>query len=96
MKGHGSGRNSWNDRDRYDVCIDLHGMYAEEAMALVEQTVRTHPRSGILVVHGNGTGVLRSKVRGALKSHRFPQVRDYFFGEDIGAPGLDGATVIYT
>ena len=82
--------------NRYDCSIDLHGMYSDEAMELVERMIASHPRSSILIIHGNGTGVLRSRVRGALKSHRFPSVRDYFFGEDIGAPGLDGATVVYT
>ena len=91
-------RNTQNRtrRNPYDCSLDLHGMYAREAIALVEKMIKTHPRSSILIIHGNGTGVLRNTVRGALKAHRFPSVRDYFFGEDIGAPGLDGSTVIYT
>ena len=88
--------NSRNCRDPYDFSVDLHGMYSQEAMELVERTIRLHPHSSILVIHGDGTGVLRNAVRGALKAHRFPSVRDYFFGEDIGAPGLDGATVVHT
>ena len=83
-------------RDPYDFSINLHGMYSEEAMALVEKTIRQHPHSSILIIHGDGQGILRNAVRGALKAHRFPTVRDYFFGEDIGAPGLDGATVVHT
>ena len=88
--------NSRNRRDPYDFSVDLHGMYSQEAMELVERTIRQHPHSSILIIHGDGTGVLRNAVRGALKAHRFPTVRDYFFGEDIGAPGLDGATVVHT
>ena len=80
----------------YDCSLDLHGMYSQEAMELVAKMISSHPRSSILIIHGNGTGVLRNAVRGALKAHRFPTVRDYFFGEDIGAPGLDGSTVVYT
>ena len=83
-------------RDPYDFSVNLHGMYSEEAMALVERTIRQHPHSSILIIHGDGRGILRNAVRGALGAHRFPTVRDYFFGEDIGAPGLDGATVVYT
>ena len=88
--------NSRTRRDPYDFSVDLHGMYSQQAMELVESTIRRHPHSSILIIHGDGTGVLRNAVRGALKAHRFPTVRDYFFGEDIGAPGLDGATVVYT
>ncbi len=83
-------------RNPYDCSVDLHGMYAAEAMALVERIITVHPRCSILIIHGNGSGTLRSAVRGALKAHRFPAVRDYFFGEDIGAPGLDGVTVVHT
>ena len=83
-------------RNPYDCSLDLHGMYSEEAMALVGKMIAAHPHSSILIIHGNGTGTLRNAVRGALKARRFPSVRDYFFGEDIGAPGLDGATVVYT
>ena len=93
------GRRSQNNRGRsnpYDCSVDLHGMYSQEAMELVAKMIASQPRSSILIIHGDGTGVLRNAVRGALKAHRFPTVRDYFFGEDIGAPGLDGATVVYT
>ena len=93
------GRRSQNNRGRsnpYDCSVDLHGMYSQEAMDLVAKMIGSHPHSSILIIHGNGTGVLRNAVRGALKAHRFPTVRDYFFGEDIGAPGLDGSTVVYT
>ena len=93
MSGNRSNRTS---RNPYDFSLDLHGMYSREAMLLVERMIGAHPRSSILIIHGNGTGVLRNAVRGALKAHRFPSVRDYFFGEDIGAPGLDGVTVVHT
>ena len=83
-------------RNPYDFSVNLHGMYSEEAMTLMERTIRQHPHSSILIIHGDGRGILRNAVRGALKAHRFPTVRDYFFGEDIGAPGLDGATVVHT
>ena len=87
---------SHGPRTWYDVKIDLHGMYSEEAMRLVERTVAANPGCSILVIHGHGTGVLRNAVRTALRMHRMPAVRAYVFGEDINAPGLDGVTVVYT
>ena len=83
-------------RNPYDCSLDLHGMYSQEALDLVKSMIANHPHSSILIIHGNGSGVLRNAVRAALKAHRFPTVRDYFAGEDIGAPGLDGVTVVYT
>lgn len=81
----------------YDQTIDLHGMYADEAMALLRSVLSHNQRTSraILVIHGNGRGILRSEIRSALKRGTLP-CRSYFFGEDIGAPGLDGATVIHT
>ena len=91
-------RNRGGDGPRtfYDIRIDLHGMYSEEAMRLVERTITSNSGCSILVIHGLGSGILRNAVRGALKAHRFPNVRMYVFGEDINAPGLDGVTVVYT
>ena len=89
-------RHSNGPRTFYDVRLDLHGMYSEEAMRKVEKTIAANPGRSILVIHGHGTGVLRNSVRNALRMHRLPLVRAYVFGEDINAPGLDGVTVIYT
>ncbi len=82
--------------DLYDFTLDLHGMFADEAMCLVRNFINGHAGTGksLLVIHGNGSGVLRARVRGAL-SRGTLACRDYFFGEDIGAPGFDGVTVIY-
>ena len=89
-------RDFRSPRTYYDVRLDLHGMFSEEAMREVERTIASNPGCSILVIHGHGTGVLRNAVRRALQAHRLPIVRDYVFGEDINAPGLDGVTVIYT
>ena len=83
-------------RTFYDVRLDLHGMFCEEAMRKVEKTVGANPGSSILVIHGHGGGVLRNAVRNALRANKLPGVRAYVFGEDINAPGLDGVTIIYT
>lgn len=82
--------------DLYDFTLDLHGMFADEAMSLVRSFINGHAGTGksLLVIHGNGFGVLRARVRGALSRGNLT-CRDYFFGEDIGAPGFDGVTVIY-
>ena len=88
-------RDIHGPRTFYDVRLDLHGMFSEEAMRKVEKTIAANPGRSILVIHGHGTGVLRNAVRSALQAH-LPMVRDYVFGEDINAPGLDGVTVIYT
>ena len=82
-------------RTFYDIRLDLHGMFAEEAMKLVERTLFTNPGCSILVIHGHGSGVLRHAVREALAAKRLP-AKAYVFGEDINAPGLDGVTVVYT
>ena len=64
----------------YDFTVDLHGMYAEDAMELMRKMLSAHPRCRILAVHGNGSGVLRSRIRSGLKSGRLP-CREYFPGE---------------
>ncbi|MEI3040564.1 MAG: Smr/MutS family protein [Victivallales bacterium] len=80
----------------YDFTLDLHGMFADEAMALVRSVVSRNRGTGksLLVIHGNGSGTLRSRIRGALSRGTLP-CRNYFPGEDIGAPGSDGVTVIH-
>ena len=89
-------RDTHGPRTFYDVRLDLHGMFSEDAMRKVERTIAANPGCSILVIHGHGSGVLRNAVRGALQAHRLPMVRDYVFGEDINAPVLDGVTVVYT
>lgn len=89
-------KDSRGPRTSYDVRLDLHGMFSEEAMRRVEKTICTNPGSSILVIHGHGSGILRNAVRNALRAKKLPMVRAYVFGEDINAPGLDGVTVIYT
>lgn len=88
-------RNKSSVTRLYDCTVDLHGMYADEAMQLVRRAIASHPRSSILAIHGDGSGVLRSRIRGALKSGALP-CREYFHGEDINASGSDGVTIIFT
>ena len=53
--------------DLYDFTLDLHGMFADEAMCLVRSFIKGHAGTGksLLVIHGNGSGVLRARVRAA-------------------------------
>jgi dsDNA-specific endonuclease/ATPase MutS2 len=80
----------------YDVQVDLHGLFAEDALKLVERTVFANPSCSILVIHGRGSGVLRKTIRDALRQGRIARVREFRLGEEINAPGLDGVTIIYS
>ena len=79
----------------YDVQIDLHGMFVDEALQAVQHSVYANPSASILVIHGRGSGAIRKGLRDALRTGQL-KVRDYSFGEDINAPGLDGVTILYT
>jgi dsDNA-specific endonuclease/ATPase MutS2 len=79
----------------YDVQLDLHGMFADEAIMAVQHIVYANPSCNILIIHGRGSGVLRKTVREALRDGTL-KVREYRFGEEINAPGLDGVTILYT
>ena len=50
-------RDIHGPRTFYDVRLDLHGMFSEEAMRKVEKTIAANPGRSILVIHGHGTGV---------------------------------------
>lgn len=65
-------RDIHGPRTFYDVRLDLHGMFSEEAMRKVEKTIAANPGRSILVIHGHGTGILRNAVRSALQAHRLP------------------------
>jgi DNA mismatch repair protein MutS2 len=58
--------------------IDLHGLFADEARARLEQAITNAIDAGhdrIRIVHGKGSGILRREVRDLLKYH--PSVRTY-------------------
>lgn len=89
-------RRSGTGRDRtgaYDEVYDLHGFAADEAIDFLSRVLKRHAGAVILVVHGDGSGVLRTRIRAALRSGRLP-CRDFFPGEDVGAPGSYGVTVV--
>jgi DNA mismatch repair protein MutS2 len=73
--------------------IDLHALTAEEAIARLTGFLQNAYRAGspqVLVVHGKGTGVLRTEVRRYLAHH--PLV--YHYGEADRFHGGAGATQV--
>jgi DNA-nicking Smr family endonuclease len=58
--------------------IDLHGLTVDEAIPLVDRFLYQSFKSGLFrvwIIHGRGTGVLRSEVTRFLSNH--PLVRHY-------------------
>ena len=73
--------------------LDLRGLRAEDALIEVEQFLDNALRDGlssVRIVHGKGTGALRSAVRELLKRH--PLAKS--FAPEKAEKGGDGATVV--
>jgi DNA-nicking Smr family endonuclease len=65
-------------RGGYDVKIDLHGQFAQDAATNLLAFINENHRQGnktLLVVHGRGYGILRKTVVSVLETH--PLVADY-------------------
>ena len=74
--------------------VDLRGMRVDEALERMEIFLDASYRSrepGIYIIHGHGTGALRSAVRAALPSSRY--IRSYRPGRH--GEGGDGVTVAF-
>jgi DNA mismatch repair protein MutS2 len=57
--------------------VDVRGQYAEDAVSNVESALARATQYGALyVIHGHGTGRLRTAVREALSAHRFVERLD--------------------
>jgi DNA mismatch repair protein MutS2 len=72
--------------------IDLHGMFADEALDSLDRAIRQALDSGhvkLRIVHGKGTGVLNREIREFLKYH--PKVRTYQYASPHD--GGEGVTV---
>ncbi len=73
--------------------LDLRGMTAEEAILeldrFLDHAVLTGV-TGVTVIHGKGTGVLRKAVQQHLKGH--PHVREFRLG--VYGEGESGVTVV--
>jgi DNA mismatch repair protein MutS2 len=78
----------------FDEDIDLHGYTREEAIKELEEIVFSYSSKTLLVIHGKGTGVLKSAVRAFVRKSQ--NIKGYEFGENLNLPGGDGVTIIYT
>jgi DNA mismatch repair protein MutS2 len=87
-------RNNPRHSFHYDMEIDLHGKFVDEAIMMIEEIIFASDSSSILIVHGRGDGILRRAVRDFLKNNK--NVKDIKYGELNNIPGADGVTVIYT
>lgn len=73
--------------------VDLRGMDSIEAICVMERYLDEAMRSNlspVRVIHGKGTGVLRSAVHTALKKNRF--VKKFRLG--VYGEGEDGVTIV--
>jgi DNA mismatch repair protein MutS2 len=77
-----------------DTTIDVRGNRADEAIAQVDRFVDESLLAGrdtVFVVHGHGTGALRSAIRSHLATHK--AIEKYRAGEQN--EGGDGVTVAF-
>ena len=82
------------DSVQFDYVLDLHGRTCDEGVALLNSVLTSYSNSTILVIHGKGTGVLRSRVRAYLAGD--PRVKKVELGENSCSLGGDGVAVAYT
>jgi len=78
----------------FDDEIDLHGYTREEAIRELEELVFVSSSKTLLIIHGKGSGILKSGVRAFVRNSK--NIKSYEFGENINLPGGDGVTIIYT
>lgn len=78
-----------------DVSIDLHGRHPDAALELLRREIDSGRYRGraLEVVHGQGRGVLRERVREYARVS--PLVKKYWPGEDYFLPGGGGVTVFF-
>lgn len=80
---------------RFDVSsrIDVRGHYPDEAIKTIEQTIGGALTSGVhtlTILHGKGTGALRTALRKHLENH--PSVKEYRDG--LLVEGGTGVTIV--
>ncbi|MDR0930933.1 MAG: endonuclease MutS2 [Clostridiales bacterium] len=75
------------------LSVDLRGMYAEDAVLEAERFIDNSVRNNmnqITIIHGKGTGVLRSNIHKMLNNH--PLVKNFRLG--TFGEGESGVTVV--
>ncbi len=73
--------------------LDLRGKYADEAAVLADKFLDTAARSGlheVTIIHGKGTGALRTAITNLLKSHNL--VKEFRLGRY--GEGESGVTIV--
>lgn len=89
-KKEGTGRSSWGETKSIPIKLDLRGKYPEEALPELEQFLDDAliaGRKNLEVVHGKGTGALRSAVHDYLRDN--PMIASFkCASEDIGGEGM--------
>ena len=88
------GRKRPKDQVQFDYVLDLHGRTCDEGVALLNSVLSSRPNSTILVIHGKGSGILRSRIRAYLAKD--PRVKKVELGENSRSLGGDGVAVAYT
>ncbi|MBA4380265.1 MAG: endonuclease MutS2 [Anaerolinea sp.] len=84
--------NAFDLRPSPGIELDLRGQRAEDALDMLDRYLEKAYLAGLLfvrIIHGKGTGKLRTEVRAALKGH--PHVASFEEGHD--KEGGDGVTV---
>ncbi|MDO4587005.1 MAG: Smr/MutS family protein [Planctomycetia bacterium] len=78
-----------------DLTLNLHGMNPEAAEERVRRTLESGRYRGkiILIIHGQGRGILRERIRNWAKQSRL--IKTIWNGEDYFLPGGGGVTAFF-
>ena len=77
----------------FDVILDYHGYTADQAIYELEEALYIHSGRSVLIIHGRGSGILKTRIREFLRTSQLPLSVE--FGEDLNLPGGDGVTAVY-
>ncbi len=78
----------------YDITLDLHGFYPDDAITKLDKVILDNDNSSIMVIHGCGEGILRKTIRNYCEICNY--IKSYDNGENLNIPGGDGVTIVYT
>ena len=83
-----------NQRLSFDVTLDFHGYTAAEALRELEDELFASDGESVLIIHGKGDGILRSRIRAFLTETDL--AISFEPGETANAPGGSGVTIVHT